>query len=124
MAEPLALLLYEKLLPVGQLVNQLQDRGYRVQTLSDPAALLETAEAHKPMLALIDVAQNPEQVCSAIARLKSNGSTAHIPVIAVAPGADEKTQERARAAGAKLVVLDNAIIAHLDQFLEQALQLD
>ncbi len=124
MAEPLALLLYEKLLPGGQLVNQLQDRGYRVQTLSDPAGLLATAEAHKPMLVVVDVAAHSEQVCSEIARLKSNGSTAHIPVIAVAPGANDELQERARVAGAKLVVLDSAILAHLDQFLDQALQLD
>ena|SRR5688572_32739550 len=124
MPEPLALLLYEKLIPGGQLVNQLQDRGYRVQTLSDPNSLLSAAETHKPMLALIDLAANAEQVCSEIARLKSNGSTSHIPVIAMAPGANEELHERARSAGAKLVVSDSAILAHLDQFLDQALQLD
>ena len=30
----------------------------------------------------------------------------------------------AAGAGAKLVVFDNAILVHLDQFLEQALQVD
>lgn len=124
MAEPLALLLYERLLPGGQLVNQLQDRGYRVQTVARHDELVSAAESHKPMLAVVDVAAHPDQICGEISRLKNNGSTAHIPVIAVAPASDEQLQERARTAGAKLVVSDNAIIAHLDQFLEQALQLD
>ena len=45
MSEPLALVLYEKLLPGSQLVNRLQDLKYRVQTISDPAKLTESAEA-------------------------------------------------------------------------------
>ena len=124
MSEPLALLLYERLLPGGQLVNQLQDCGYRVQTLAGADELVSAAESQKPLLAIVDVAANSDQICTEIARLKANGSTAHIPVIAVAPSTNEELQERARASGAKLVVSDNAIVAHLDQFLEQALQLD
>ncbi len=124
MSEPLALLLYERFLPGGQLVNQLQDRGYRVETLSDPAELVEAAKAHKPILAFVDLAPRADQVCSEVNRLKTNAATAHIPVIAIAPAADDKAHDAARAAGAKLVVADNAILLHLDQFLEQALQLD
>ena len=84
MAEPLALLLYERLLPGGQLVNHLQDRGYRVQTVTDPAGLVQAAEEYKPLLAFVDVAPHAEQVCSEVNRLKANASTAHIPVIAIA----------------------------------------
>ena len=124
MPEPLALLLYERLLPGGQLVNQLQDRGYRVHTLSDPAKLVATAETEKPMLAVVDVSAQADKTISEIRRLKSSGSTSHIPVIAVAPANDGDLQERARTGGANLVVSDNAIVAHLDQFLEQALQVD
>ncbi|HTD88878.1 MAG TPA: response regulator [Candidatus Binatia bacterium] len=123
MSEPLALLVYEKLLPGGQLVNQLQDRGYRVQPLADPADLTSAAQ-QKPMLVFMDLEPKTEQVCAAIRRLKTDPSTAHIPVIAIAPHAREELAEPARAAGAKLVVFDNAILVHLDQFLEQALQLD
>jgi CheY-like chemotaxis protein len=92
--------------------------------VSDPAALVEAAEEHKPILALVDVAPHSEQVCSQVNRLKSNASTSHIPVIAIAPATDNKVHDAARAAGAKLVVADNAILVHLDQFLEQALQID
>lgn len=122
MPEPLALLVYERLLPGGQLVNQLQDRGYRVHTLSDPSKLAMTAETEKPMLVVVDVSAQTDKIFSEITRLKSSGSTSHIPVIAVAPANNGELQERARTAGAKLVVSDNAIVAHLDQFLEQALE--
>src|SRR5262245_49139849 len=39
MTEPLALVVYEKLLPGSQLVNRLQDLKYRVQTVADPTQL-------------------------------------------------------------------------------------
>ena len=123
MSEPLALLVYEKLLPGGQLVNQLQDRGYRVQPLTDPAEL-GAAARQKPMLVFIDLEPKTEQACTAIRQLKNDPATAHIPVIAIAPHTRDELAEPARAAGAKLVVHDNAILVHLDQFLEQALQLD
>jgi CheY-like chemotaxis protein len=123
MSEPLALLVYEKLLPGGQLVNQLQDRGYRVQPLSDPGDLASAIQ-QKPMLVFMDLEPKTDQACAAIRRLKSDPSTAHIPVIAIAPHTREELAEGARAAGAKLVVFDNAILVHLDEFLEQALQLD
>ena len=35
MTQPLALVLYEKLLPGSQLVNRLQDLNYRVQAIAD-----------------------------------------------------------------------------------------
>ena len=47
MTEPLALVVYEKLLPGSQIVNRLQDLNYRVQTISDPALLAECAEQGK-----------------------------------------------------------------------------
>src|SRR6185503_16125823 len=113
MSEPLALLVYEKLLPGGQLVNQLQDRGYRVQPLADPNDLSSAAQ-QKPMLVFVDLEPKTEQVCAAIRRLRSDPSTSHIPVIAIAPHTREELAETARDAGAKLVVYDNAILVHLD----------
>ena len=123
MSEPLALLVYEKLLPGGQLGHQLQDRGYRVQPIADPADLPGAAQ-QMPMLVFMDLESKTDQAYAAIRHLKSDPSTAHIPVIAIAPHTREELAEPARAAGAKLVVFDNAILVHLDQFLEQALQLD
>ena len=124
MTQPLALFLYEKLLPGGQLVNRLQDLGYRVQPLSNPASLVEHAEQEKPLLVLADIEPHQEQVCVAISSLKHNAATAHIPVIAVSSGTNTGGQAAARDAGATLAVSDTAILVHLSQFLEQALQVD
>ena len=124
MTEPLALFLYEKLLPSGQLVNRLQDMGYRVQTLSDPTGLTEAAVQSKPLLILTDLEPNPERICEAISKLRSNSETSHVPVIAFVSGRGGGIESSARAAGATLVVNDTAILTHLEHFLDQALQLD
>jgi len=48
MTEPLALVLYEKLLPGSQVVNRLQDLKYRVESISDASRLVECAEQIRP----------------------------------------------------------------------------
>src|SRR6266705_1051913 len=82
MTQPLALVLYEKLLPGTQLVNRLQDLNYRVQTVADAATLVECAEQGRPMLVLADLESTRKDVCPAIARLKQNPATQHLPVVA------------------------------------------
>jgi CheY-like chemotaxis protein len=124
MTRPLVLFVYERLLPGGQLVNCLQDLGYRVQSLADPTTLVEQAEREKPLLVIVDLEPRQDKVCAAIARLKGNSATAHLPVIAFASAAHTALQESARAAGATLVVHDSAMLLHLNHFLDQALQLD
>jgi CheY-like chemotaxis protein len=125
MTQPLALFLYEKALPSGQLVNRLQDLGYRVQSISDPATLLEWSQREKPLLVLADLEPKQEKVCAAISQLKANNETAHIPIIAFASSrATPAVQSAAREAGATLVVTDTAILTHLNQFLDQAIQVD
>ena len=124
MKQPLALLLYEKLLPGGQLVNRLQDLGYRVQPVPDPADLVATAEREKPLVAFVDVEPHHEKICAAILALRQNTATAHVPVIAFASVHNPAALEGARGAGATLVVNDAAVLAHLNQFLDQALQVD
>jgi CheY-like chemotaxis protein len=124
MKQPLALLLYEKLLPGGQLVNRLQDLGYRVQPVPAPGDLVPTAEREKPLLAFVDLEPRFEQICQAISGLRQNSATRHIPVIAFAAPQSAEAQEAARRAGATLVVNDAALLLHLGQFLDQALQVD
>jgi CheY-like chemotaxis protein len=124
MAQPLALFLYEKLLPSGQLVNRFQDKGYRVQSIGAAATLVDHADREKPMLLMVDLESRKNDVCEAIRQLKKHGTTAHIPVIAYASASKTALQEEARNAGATLVVTDAAILVHLDQFLDQALQVD
>jgi len=125
MTQPLALFLYEKALPGGQLVNRLQDLGYRVQSISQPATLLESSQREKPLLVLADLEPNHEKVSAAISQLKANTETAHIPVIAFTSNrAAQSVQAAARNAGATLAVNETAILTHLDHFLDQALQVD
>jgi len=119
MTQPLALLLYEKLLPGSQLVNRLQDLGWRVQASHEVTALTRTAEELKPLLVLADLASSRGSVCDAVRQLRRHAGTAHIPVIAF--GAEESAQTAAAGAGANLVVSDTAILQHLSQFIDQAL---
>jgi CheY-like chemotaxis protein len=78
MIEPLALILYEKLLPGTQLVNRLQDLKYRVQTLGEAGKLVECAEQVKPMLVLVDLESGRNDVCAALGRLRQNPATQHL----------------------------------------------
>ena len=119
MTQPLALLLYEKLLPGTQLANRLRDLGWRVQAIHDPAALVASSEEHKPLLVLADLISTRSSVCDALARLRQNKSTEHIPVIAFS--SDESLNASAAQAGATLVASDTAILQHLNQFIDQAL---
>ncbi|MGO8927719.1 MAG: hypothetical protein ACLQU3_12610 [Limisphaerales bacterium] len=124
MTKPLALVLYEKLLPGSQLVNRLQDMNYRVQAIADADRLVECAEQDKPMLVLADLESTRDDVCPAVARLKQNAATKHLPVIAFSGENAAELQAAARAAGATLVVSEAAILNHLPQFLDQALQVE
>jgi len=124
MMQPLALVLYEKLLPGSQLVNRLQDLLYRVQVINDANLLVESAEQAKPMLVLADLTSSRHDVNAAIGRLRKNSSTEHLPVIAFGADKDAKLQAQAKAAGATFVVGESALLGHLPQLLEQALQVE
>ena len=124
MKQPLILVLYEKILPGSQLLNRLQDSGYAVQSLSAPEDLVQQAEREKPLLLIADLEPRSAEVCDAISRLKQNLATSHIPVIALDSGRLPALPDAARTAGATLVVNDRAILVHLKQFMDQALQVD
>jgi len=124
MTQPLALVLYEKLLPGSQLVNRLQDLNYRVQTVPEAGMLVECADQAKPMLVVADLESSKNNICAAIQRLKQNESTQHVPVIAFAGENAGELQAAAQAAGATLVVSEAAILNHLSHCLEQALRVE
>jgi CheY-like chemotaxis protein len=119
--QPLALLLYEKLLPGTQLVNRLQDLGWRVQVIHDEAALVRSAEEQKPLIVFADLLSKRKNVCDGIRALRGADPTKHIPVIAFTADQDQKVFDAAVAAGATLVVNDTAVLQHLNQFIDQAL---
>ena len=121
---PLALLFYEDLMPGTQLVNRLQDLKYRVQVVSAPDELLAGAASAGPMLILVDLASKRLDICDLIKQLRATPATAHIPIIAFADESEDKLQSAAKEAGATLVVTDAAILPHLNQFIERALQVE
>jgi CheY-like chemotaxis protein len=124
MTEPLALVVYEKLLPGTQLVNRLQDLKYRVKAITDAGTVVECARQEKPLIILADVFSSRGDICETIIRLRKDRDAQHIPVIAFAGDDSAELQKAAREAGATLVVSDTAIVNHLSQFLEQALQVE
>jgi len=124
MIQPLALVLYEKLLPGTQLVNRLQDLKYRVLTVTDADQLLVCTRQEKPMLVVVDLVSAGKDVCGIIAQLKRDASTEHVPIIAFAPEEAVDLQNAARTAGATLVASDTGMLNHLSQFLDQALQVE
>jgi CheY-like chemotaxis protein len=124
MTQPLALVVYEKLLPGTQLVNRLQDLNYRVRAVTDATALVAVARQEKPMLVLADLESTKTDICKVIAELRGDASTGHIPVIAIAREGSTALLKNAEAAGATLVAGDAAILGHLSQFLDQALRVE
>ncbi len=124
MTQPLALVLYEKLLPGSQLVNRLQDLNYRVQTVTDPKLLVPCAEQVKPLIILADLDSTRSDVNSAILSLRQHAATSHLPVIGFGSEPSPASLSAAGAAGATLVVSDTAVLNHLAECLEQALRVE
>jgi DNA-binding response OmpR family regulator len=122
--EPLAMLLYQKLLPGTQLVNRLQDLKYRVQTIGDPAELAESALKIKPMVVLIDLSSPDSELLREVRRLRECKETQHLPVIGFGATSSEEAKNRALEAGVTLLVSESAILSHLSQCLTKALELD
>jgi CheY-like chemotaxis protein len=124
MTKPLALVFYERLMPGTQLVNRLQDLGYRVQTVSDAALLIETARREMPMVALVDLITDRANICSIIKDLKENQETSHVPVIGFAAQKEQKLHAEAVRCGATLVAFDDALLPQLPHLLEHALRVE
>lgn len=124
MTAPLALVFYEKLIPGQQLVNRLQDLGYRVQPVTDAAALLSQASSQTAMLLVAEFPANKPAIQEAVSALKQDPATAHIAVLAYINAANPLLQEQARAAGANLIANESGLLEQLPQLLDQVLRLD
>jgi len=124
MTQPLALILYERTLPGSRLVNRFQDLGYRVHTINDAASLVECAKQLKPLVVLADLQSARNNVVPEVAGLRKDPATQHLPIIAFGAEDASDLANAARNAGVTLVVSESAILTHLPQFLEQALQVE
>jgi len=123
--DALILLLHERVLPGGQLVNQVEDMGYKVQVISEPTELLPASLGGKPLMVMADLHGDlgPE-VKRAIESLRAGEKTAHIPVIAYGVPGDPESLKSVQMPGETLVVTDAGVLAHLEQLMEQALHVE
>ena len=124
MISPLAILFYEDLMPGTQLVNRLQDLKYRVQVVTSAEELQATAASAGPMLIFCDLVSKRANLVEVIKQLRATVGTAHVPIIAFADESEAELPAAAKQAGATLTVTDAALLPHLNQFIEQALQVE
>ena len=123
MLQPLAIVFYERLMPGSQLLNRLQDRGYRVLAVDNAARLAATVQREMPLIMVVDLDAKGD-IGGAIATCKSTPETSHVPVIAFAPDNATHLIEAGLKTGANLAVGDSAILSYLPQLLDQALQVE
>jgi PleD family two-component response regulator len=121
MSKPLALVYYSNMLPGGQLTVRLQDLGYRVQSVSSAAHLPPACERDRPLVVVAELFP-PADARAAVARLKGNPATGHIPVLGFSREHDAAAQAHAREAGVTLLAANDAIVEQLPQLLDQILQ--
>lgn len=105
-----------------QLVERLEALRYRHVLLTSPAGLVAAAVESRPIVILTDVDVSPEEVSAALQQLRANPATAHIPVIGFGHEVAETSQAALVALGATLVVNDAAMLSHLAQLLDRALE--
>ena len=95
-----------------------------LSALHDPGLLVECCEQTKPMLLLADLTSDHQKVCGAIARLKQNPATRHVPVIGFGDQDSPELQKSSLEAGVTLIVSESALLNHLPECLDQALSLE
>jgi len=124
MTKPLALIFYERLMPGSQLVNRLQDLGYRVSNCTDVTGLPAQVEKELPMVIVMDLSSEHGDVNGVIKDIRKSEKTSHIPIVAFTSKTNKAGQNAAVEAGAKLVAVDEAILPQLPTLLDQALEVD
>jgi CheY-like chemotaxis protein len=124
MKQPLALVLYEQLLPGTQLLNRLRDLGYRVQSCTDPYAIRTLARQEKPIVLFADLRFRSADIFAILRDFKADADTGHIPVIAFSDPDQEHAHAAAAGAGATLVAGSDGILDQVDVLLQQALHVE
>jgi CheY-like chemotaxis protein len=122
MVQPLAIVLTDRVVIGAQLEQKLEALDYRVKVTDDAEGLGTLSAAQKPLVVLADLAKDSH--LEAAAALLKNPETRHVPVIGYAPDIRADLQTRANQSGIAVVVTDSAILQHLKQLLDQALQVE
>ena len=121
MLQPLALLVYEAILPGSQLVNHLRELGYRVLVHAQVDSLTTTAQQERPLVILVDLVSKTADMSACITALRAQPETAHIPILAFAPPSQQALLEAAREAGATLSAISDGLLEQLPALLTQVL---
>lgn len=124
MTKPLAIVFHESLLPGSQIANRLTDLGWRVHTVTVAANVVDLVRREKAMLLVAELALRHGDFCGVIQELKRDPALTHVPVIGFTPQTNQKLQDDAVAAGARLVAANSAILEQLPQLLEYALAVE
>ncbi len=128
MTRPLALVFYENLLTGNQVMNRLDELGYRVSPVHDLSLLPNQAAQEKPIVLLLEMGAMLERVCAAIRGLRAGPATVHLPVLAYMGELDAtlaaRASEAAEDAGANVVAQQPGLMAQIEELLDQALRVD
>ncbi|MBI4661851.1 MAG: hypothetical protein HY735_23775 [Verrucomicrobia bacterium] len=124
MTSPLALCCFENLVVGNQLINRLQDLGYRVHVSGDARELVSLAVRQRPFLVVTDLGCQSADICRVISELRQNSKTSHLPILAFAPPDAGSLMEAAHSAGATLVVVEVGLLQQLPELLDQVLQVE
>ena len=89
--------------------------------LAAPDELVARAEAEKPMVVFADLEGAEEPVTLAVERLRARAATSHLPVIGFRREMDDAAQASFIERGFTLTVNEAAILSHLPQLLDRAL---
>ena len=121
--EPLAILLSSRGLIATQLGERLEALRYRKMVIAEPLQLRPTAEAEHAMIVFADLEGNEEAVAAAVQLLRTDPGTAHIPAIGFRREMNEGAQNALISRGFTVVVSESAILNHLPQLLDRALDI-
>ena len=123
-AQPVALVVHDRLMPGSALANRLVDRGWRVHSQSGVDGLLEWMRSNRPMLLVVQLDLRGGDVCRLIQDLRADAGLSHIAVLAYGPLANSRLRESAIAAGAQVVAADSSILDQLPSLIDTALAVD
>jgi DNA-binding response OmpR family regulator len=119
--EPLALLLCARGLIATQLAERLEALRYRKRVITEPGDLKSVALTEKAMVVLADLDGNEDAVIEAVQQLRADSAAAHIPVIGFRRELDESLQNLVLGRGFTIAVNDGAMLSHVAQLLDRAL---
>jgi len=111
-------------MPGAQLANRLREIGYAPGVVASLKELPDAACELKPIFVLVDLDWDAGDVMLALHALRSQASTAHLPVLAFSNHPEESVREAALAAGATLVAAGDSVARQLPQLVERLLHVD